>query len=84
MDCFILCRLADDYDKHADEALVDAEVYLANPVNAYLFVKRFTTELPYVRELLSGSEESRNGNQTHSLTCSLSFPFLFCPLFKLF
>ena len=45
-------RLADEYDQHADEALVDAESYLANPVNAYRLCKKFTTELPAVKELL--------------------------------
>ena len=44
--------LADEYDQHADEALVDAESYLANPVNAYRLCKKFTTELPAVKELL--------------------------------
>lgn len=51
----ILCvfySLADEYDQHADEALVDAESYLANPVNAYRLCKKFTTELPAVKELL--------------------------------
>lgn len=53
-------RLADDYQNHADEALKDAEKFLANPINAYLFVKRFTTELPKVKELLH-NEESIKG-----------------------
>jgi len=49
--CF--CRLAIEYDAHADEALIDPESYLANPINAYLFVKKFTVEKPAVEELLS-------------------------------
>ena len=48
----VFYRLADEYDQHADEALVDAESYLANPVNAYRLCKKFTTELPAVKELL--------------------------------
>lgn len=38
--------------QHATEALVDAESYLANPVNAYRLCKKFTTEIPAVKELL--------------------------------
>jgi len=44
--------LADEYDKHASDALADAESYLANPVNAYRICKKFTTEIPAVKELL--------------------------------
>ncbi|XP_067938123.1 prolyl 4-hydroxylase subunit alpha-1-like isoform X1 [Watersipora subatra] len=51
--------LADDYDEHADRALVNAESYIANPINAYLFVKKFTSELPQTQELVSSDENSR-------------------------
>lgn len=49
MGCY---RLAAEYDRIADESLVDPEGYLANPVNAYMLCKRFTTELKAVRKLL--------------------------------
>jgi prolyl 4-hydroxylase len=39
-----LTRLADDLEKHSADALADPERYLGNPVNAYLLIKRFTTE----------------------------------------
>jgi len=50
--------LADSYEKHAETALVDAESYVANPINAYLFVKTFTTDLPKTKELVSGKQNS--------------------------
>ncbi|KAF6020999.1 P4HA2 [Bugula neritina] len=51
-------ELADSYERHAETALVDAESYVANPVNAYLFVKTFTTDLPKTKELVSGKQNS--------------------------
>jgi len=36
--------LADDYERHSNESLVDAERYVGNPVNAYLLIKRFTSD----------------------------------------
>ena len=44
--------MATEYDRHADLALRDAETYLANPINAYMLCKRFTTELPSISDLL--------------------------------
>ncbi|ESO05885.1 hypothetical protein HELRODRAFT_93833 [Helobdella robusta] len=39
-----LKKIADDFEKHSLEALVDPEKHLSNPINAYLLVKRFTKE----------------------------------------
>jgi len=36
--------LADDFERHSNESLADPERYLGNPVNAYLLVKRFTSD----------------------------------------
>lgn len=58
-------RLAEEYDKHANTALADAESYLANPVNAYRLCKKFTTEIPAVKELLQ-SEPLIAGKRTDS------------------
>jgi prolyl 4-hydroxylase len=41
-------RIADDFDAHSAKALLDPESHLANPVNAFLLVKRFTTDWDYV------------------------------------
>ena len=38
------CRLADELDSHSQGALENPDFYLGNPVNAYLFVKRFTID----------------------------------------
>lgn len=39
-----LRRLADDYEQHSLHALINPEKHLSNPVNAFLVVKRFTTD----------------------------------------
>jgi prolyl 4-hydroxylase len=39
-----LKKLANDYEAHSNEALSNPERHLANPVNAFLLVKRFTTD----------------------------------------
>ena len=39
-----LSRLADELDSHSQGALENPDFYLGNPVNAYLFVKRFTID----------------------------------------
>jgi len=36
--------LADELDTHSQGALENPDFYLGNPVNAYLFVKRFTID----------------------------------------
>lgn len=55
MLCRLYNRVADELDRHADVALVDAESYIANPINAYLFVKKFTTEWPDTMALLEST-----------------------------
>lgn len=37
-------RLADELETHSSKALENVDFYLGNPVNAYLFVKRFTVD----------------------------------------
>ena len=39
---FFLFSIADDYEAHSTDALVDSEGFLANALNAYLLMKRFT------------------------------------------
>ena len=53
------CRLADEYDRNAEQALVDPENYIANPVNAFLFVKKFTADLPQTKELVSAEKNTK-------------------------
>ncbi|XP_067935158.1 prolyl 4-hydroxylase subunit alpha-1-like [Watersipora subatra] len=48
-----VAKIAEDYDRIADESLVEPEGYLANPVNAYMLCKRFTTELVDLKQLLT-------------------------------
>jgi len=43
-----LKQLANDYEAHSQQALGNPEKHLANPVNAFLLVKRFTTDWNHV------------------------------------
>lgn len=45
-----LSRVADDFEHHSQEALVNPERHLSNPVNAFQLVKRFTTDWEFVME----------------------------------
>ena len=40
----MLCSLAEDYEQHSKAALANPDYHLGNPVNAFLLVKRFTTD----------------------------------------
>ena len=40
----LFCRIAKDYEVHSEKALGDSDKYLSNPLNAFLLVKRFTSE----------------------------------------
>jgi len=52
-----LHRIADDFETHSQEALIDPESHLANPVNAYLLIKRFTIDWKQVVDrYLSGAK----------------------------
>ncbi|KAJ8318338.1 hypothetical protein KUTeg_003429 [Tegillarca granosa] len=56
-----LKSLADDFEKHSQEASSDPAVHIGNPVNAYLFMKRFTLDWDrYTADLLTEST-SDNG-----------------------
>ena len=55
-------------------ALVNAESYIANPINAYLFVKKFTTELPKTKELVS-SEPNTQGELLYNLIDNDEYDF---------
>lgn len=52
-------RLADDFEKHSTEALSDVEHHLSNPVNAYLLIKRFTSDWNQIieKEIKSNATE---------------------------
>ena len=41
---YAIYSIANDFETHSQEALVDPESHLANPVNAYLLIKRFTVD----------------------------------------
>ena len=43
-DVCIYCRHAAEYAKEHEEASQDIQGYLSNPINAYLLVKRLTTD----------------------------------------
>jgi len=41
-------RLADDFERHSQQALLNPEHHLSNPVNAFQLVKRFTTDWEFI------------------------------------
>lgn len=49
---FGFCRFAKDYEIRNRDALRDGSNYLANPVNAFLIVKRLTADWNYVESLM--------------------------------
>ncbi len=49
---FIVCRFAKDYELRNRDALRDGSNYLANPVNAFLIVKRLTADWNYVETIM--------------------------------
>lgn len=62
-------RLADDYEAHSQKALSNPEIYLSNPVNAFLLVKRFTTDWE------SMLHEYIQGNSSQGMHTSLKGTF---------
>ncbi|ESO05903.1 hypothetical protein HELRODRAFT_93842 [Helobdella robusta] len=46
----LLKGLADEFEEHSRKALANPEGHLSNPLNAYLLIKRFTSEWQYVLE----------------------------------
>lgn len=53
-----LKQIADDYESHSRLALGDPEHHLANPVNAFLLVKRFTTDWDHIVQNLIRNNHS--------------------------
>ena len=72
LKCLFFYRVADDYEKHASFALEDPEKYLANALNAYLLVKKFTTDWKAVHSLLTHNTAEGTIYITISLQTSYS------------
>ncbi|XP_013402652.1 prolyl 4-hydroxylase subunit alpha-1 [Lingula anatina] len=62
-------RAAEEYEQHSKAALANSESFMGNPINAYLFMKRFTTDWAdlshllqedHSYDLLANFEEIRN------------------------
>lgn len=47
------CRNVEDYAREHEEASRNIQQYLSNPINAYLLVKRLTTDWKRVEELIT-------------------------------
>jgi len=47
-----LKKIADDYEEHSKSALEDVSLHLSNPVNAFLLVKRFTSDWAQVESMI--------------------------------
>jgi len=45
-----LYRMADDFEEHSTRALRNPEKHMSNPVNAFLAVKRFTSDWDHIVE----------------------------------
>ena len=56
----IIFRLANEFEQHSAQALEDPDLYLGNPVNAYLFVKHFTIDWDNEIDVVI-KNNSRNG-----------------------
>jgi len=41
-------RMADDFEEHSTKALKNPEKHMSNPVNAFLAVKRFTSDWDHI------------------------------------
>ena len=41
---FFIFRIANDFSEHSSKALASDKNLLANPINAYLYMKRFTLD----------------------------------------
>ena len=50
---YFFCRNVEDYAREHEEASRNIQQYLSNPINAYLLVKRLTTDWKRVEELIS-------------------------------
>jgi len=65
----ILEQVANDYEHHSRSALQDVSQHLSNPVNAFLLVKRFTSDWTQVESLIrSNSGEKFLTNISDTLT----------------
>ncbi|XP_065156462.1 prolyl 4-hydroxylase subunit alpha-1 [Atheta coriaria] len=70
----ILRRYAEAYQNQHDIAAADVQVYVSNPINAYLLVKRLTTDWKEVQTLI---ETNAGAEVLHNLTTyrqHLKFP----------
>jgi len=45
---YTMYRMADDFEEHSTRALKNPEKHMSNPVNAFLAVKRFTSDWDYI------------------------------------
>ena len=59
---FVCYSIADDYERHSQVALTDMESHLANPINAFLLVKRFTADWNQVEELITNNSATGNNH----------------------
>lgn len=62
----------EDYRAHNQEALKDPQQYLANPVNSYLLIKKFTIDWEELQDLIKKNHAVQAMNNISSL--SGSFP----------
>jgi len=64
-----LKRIAADYESHSQSALKDVAKHLSNPVNAFLLVKRFTSDWQQVENLIrNNSAETFMAKVSNTMT----------------
>lgn len=63
-------RYVADYKAHSEEALKDPQKYLANPVNSYLLIKKFTIEWEELQDLIKKNHATEAMNNISSIAGS--------------
>lgn len=78
MHCFFCTRYLEEYESIYQEASADVTKYLANPINAYLLVKRLTADWKQVEGVMT--QNVGPGVFLHYFYF-LFFPFLIATVF---
>lgn len=52
-------RFAENYQSQNGDVLTDDTSFVTNPVNAYLLIKRLTSDWKYIKQLMSANNADR-------------------------
>ena len=59
--------VADSFEQHSLRALLNAEKHLSNPVNAFLVIKKFTSDWDNVVKRYIENSNSTDGQHTYNI-----------------